>query len=148
LNHEEHLSLQYGDLPGRSAFAGEEARRAAWFHHRDRLLQHCSHGKRPAAWWDFECPIRRPRDRDYEEAALFEVGLLAESEISELLARWRSEFERAQQPGFMYCIGFARPGDRVATWLEGPPARKALYRWSGIPKALVREWMAQRQNMK
>jgi hypothetical protein len=76
LSREETESLQYGDLPGRlGAFADDEERRAAWFHHRDRLLRHCRHGQRPAAWWDFESPVPRPRDRDYAPATLF-VGRL------------------------------------------------------------------------
>lgn len=148
LSHEAEMSLRYGELASRPGFASEEERRAAWFYHRDALLRHCHGGGRPAGWWDYECPIRRPRNHDYQEAALYEAGLLAESEVAELVAWWREQFERAQDPKFMFCIGFAKPGDRVATWLAGPPARKAHYRWSGIPKALVREWMAQRQNMK
>ena len=36
--HEAEMSLRYGELAERPAFAGEEERRAAWFHHRDRLL--------------------------------------------------------------------------------------------------------------
>jgi hypothetical protein len=133
LSREETESLQYGDL------------RAAWFHHRDRLLRHCSHGQRPAAWWDFESPVPRPPDRDYAPATLYEAGLLTEGELAELTAGWRRDFERAQDLRFTFCIGFAKPGDLVATWLKGAPARKALYRWSGIPKALVREWTAQRR---
>jgi hypothetical protein len=69
------MSLRYGELAERPAFAGEEERRAAWFHHRDRLLRHCSGGQRPAGWWDYESPAPRPRDRDYEAAVLFEAGL-------------------------------------------------------------------------
>ncbi len=80
LNHEQEMSLRYGELASHFAFASEEERREAWFYHRDRLLQHCSGGQRPAGWWDYECPIRRPRDRDYEEAASLEAGLLTEDE--------------------------------------------------------------------
>jgi hypothetical protein len=145
LSREEHDSLQYGDLPGRPAFADDEERRAAWFHHRDRLLRHCSHGQRPAGWWDFESPVPRPRDRDYAAATLFEAGLLTESEIAELTATWRRDFERAQDLRFAFCVGFARPGDLVSSWLKGAPARKQLYRWSGIPKALVRKWTRERR---
>src|SRR6266702_3074455 len=109
LNHEQEMSLRYGELASHFAFASEEERREAWFYHRDRLLQHCSGGQRPAGWWDYECPIRRPRDRDYEEAALLEAGLLTEDEVTELTSRWRQHFERAQQPGFVFCVGFAKP---------------------------------------
>jgi hypothetical protein len=145
LSHEEEMSLQYGDLPGRPGFPSGEERRAAWFHHRDRLLMHCSDGRRPAGWWDFECPIRRPRDRDYAPAVLWEAGLLAESEVTELMAHWREHFERAQAPDFMFCIGHAKPGDTFATWLKGAAARRAHYRWAGIPRALLKEWTTQRR---
>jgi hypothetical protein len=144
LSREEHDSLQYGDLPGRPGFASDEERRAGWFAHRDRLLMHCSHGQRPRAWWDFECPVPYP-GRDYAPAALFEAGLLTEPEVAELTAGWRRDFERAQDPRFMFCVGFARSSDTSAHWLAGAAARKALYRWSGIPKALVRKWTAERR---
>jgi hypothetical protein len=147
LSHEEELSLRYGDLPSRPAFAGDEERRAGWFHQRDRLLQHCSGGQRPAGWWDFESPVPYPRDRDYAAATLWENGLLTSTEVTELTAKWREDFERAQQPGFTYCVGFAKPGDTVATWLEGAAARRAHYRWAGIPRSLLKEWRTQRRRL-
>ena len=145
LNHEQEMSLRYGDLPHRPGFASEEARREAWFAHRDLLLMHCSGGKRPAGWWDYECPIRRPRDSDYEEAALYEAGLLAESEVADLLAQWRTAFERAWQPGFMYCVGFTKPSDTTSTWLKGEAAKRAHLKWAGVPRALIRKWTAERR---
>jgi hypothetical protein len=147
LSHEEALSLRYGDLPGRPAFASEEQRREAWFYHRDRLLQHCSGGQRPAGWWNYESPIPYP-GRDYAEAALYEAKLLTESEVAELTARWRSDFERAQEPGFARCMGFARPGDTTATWLRGKAARRAFYRWSGVPRDLLKRWTRERRQRK
>jgi hypothetical protein len=146
LSREENESLQYGDLPGRpGAFADDEERRAAWFAHRDRLLMHCSHGQRPAGWWDYECPIQRQRDRDYAPAALYEAELLTETELAELTARWRADFERAQDPRFAFCVGRAQPGDTAASWLEGTPARHAHYCWAGIPRSLLRKWTAERR---
>jgi hypothetical protein len=145
LDHDQELSLRYGDLPEGPAFAGEEERRAAWFHHRDKLLMHCNAGQRPAGWWDYECPITRPRDRDYDEAALFEAGLLTEGEISELMIRWRRDFEQAQDPRFTYCVGFAKPSDPGATWLHGEPAKRAHLKWAGVPRALIRKWNAERK---
>jgi hypothetical protein len=148
LNHAEDASLRYGELSHRTGFASEEERRAAWFQHRDELLRYCRWGKRPAGWWDYECPIRRPRDHDYEEAALWEANLLAESEVAELMGRWREYFEKAQEPGFSFCIGHAKPSDTFATWLEGAAAKKAHYRWVGIPKSLLRKWMAERRRQR
>jgi hypothetical protein len=145
LSHEAEMSLRYGEMPHRPGFASEEERRAAWFHHRDHLLQHCRWGKRPAAWWDYECPIRRPRDHDYEEAALFEAGLLTETEVAELTKLWRERFEQAQRPDFAYCIGHANPGDTFASWLHGEPAKRAHLKWAGVPRSLIRKWTAQRR---
>jgi hypothetical protein len=144
LSPEQDMSLRYGELASRPGFANTEQRKAAWFYHRDRLLMHCNGGQRPAGWWEFESPIPYP-GRDYGEAALWENGLLTSTEVTELTARWRRDFERAQDPGFTYCVGFAKPGDTVATWIQGKAARKALYRWSGIPKALLRKWTAERR---
>jgi hypothetical protein len=137
LTHDEEMSLCFGELRHWPAFADDEERKAAWFTHRAKLLQHCSWGRRPAGWWDYECPIERPRDRDYEEAALFEAGLLTQGEIDELMAKWRSDFERAQDPQFMY---------RAATaWLDGWRAKKAYLKWAGVPRALIREWTVERR---
>jgi hypothetical protein len=97
------------------------------------------------AWWDYESPIPYP-GRDYAAATLYEAGLLTEGEISELTARWREDFERAQEPGFGLCIGFAKPSDPVATWLEGNAARRAHYRWAGIPRDLLKRWTAQHRH--
>ena len=58
LNHEQDMSLTYGDLVGRPAFPSDEARRAAWLRHRDSLLRYCAAGQRPRAWWDYESPAQ------------------------------------------------------------------------------------------
>jgi hypothetical protein len=145
LSHDAEMSLRYGKLASRPGFASAEERKAAWFAHRDELLQHCHSGQRPAGWWDYESPIARPRNRSYREAALYEAGLLTDGEVDELVATWREQFERAQAPGFMFCVGFAKPGDRVATWLEGKAARRAHYRWAGIPRELLKRWTRERR---
>jgi hypothetical protein len=103
---------------------------------------------RPAtrsAWWSYESPVWRPRDRVYEKATLYENGLLTETEVADLTALWRSHFEKAQEPGFAFCIGHAKPGDTFASWLEGEAAKKAHYAWSGIPKKLLKEWTRARR---
>ena len=131
LPFQQENSLRYGELTDCPAFSDDEARQVAWVLHRDRLLQHCSGGKRPAGWWDYDSPVPYPRDSDYAEATLYEAELLVESEVTELMARWRSEFERAQDPGFMFCGG--------AIWLKGEAARKAHLKWAGVPRALILE---------
>jgi hypothetical protein len=77
---------------------------------------------------------------EYETAALWEAGLLDEKEVAEAEASWREHFKRAHEPSFQYCIGHAKPGDTFATWIKGAEARRAHYRWAGIPKALIRKW--------
>ena len=144
LNHEQDISLTYGDFVGREAFGSDAERRAAWLRHRDELLQHCPAGWRPMGWWDYESPVQ-PRDYNNAAATLFENDLLSEEELRQLMVKWREGFERAQAPNFRMCIGFARPCDTVATWLEGAAARRAHYHWLGVPRALVAEWTAERR---
>ena len=146
LSFEEKMSLEFGDHPCRPpAFRSNDERREAWLRHRERLLASCLYGRRPAGWWDYEAPIPRPRDQDYEQAALYEAGLLTEIERADLLARWREEFERAQEAGFVHCIGHADPGDTFASWLQGNAAKRAHYRWAGIPRELIRAWTLERR---
>jgi hypothetical protein len=135
LSREQTESLEYGDLPGRPAFASDEERRAAWFHHRDELLRHCRGGKRPAGWWSYESPVPYP-GRDYAPAALFEAKLLTASELAELMTRWRADFERAQAADFRLCLAPGRT-------LKGKAARKAHLKWAGVPRALIRKWTAE-----
>jgi len=144
LNHEQDMSLTYGDLVGRPAFPSDEARRAAWLRHRDSLLRYCAAGQRPRAWWDYESPAQ-PRDFNYAAATLYENDLLGEEELRQLMARWREEFEKAQVPGFRYCAGFVNRCDATATWLKGAAARRARFKWAGIPRELLKEWTAERR---
>jgi hypothetical protein len=145
LSFVQEQSLEYGEFRGPPAFPSKAARREAWMRHRAYLLRRCRHGWRPAAWWDFEAPFKRPRDHEYEKAVLWEAGLLSDEERAELEQAWREYFEQAQQPGFQYCIGHATPGDTFATWIKGRAARHAQYRWAGIPRELLRRWTEERQ---
>src|SRR6516164_5817645 len=63
--------------------------------------------------------------------------------LAELEARWREYFDQAQEPGFTHCIGHAKAGDTFASWLEGAAAKRAHYRWAGIPHELIRKWTAE-----
>ena len=89
-----------------------------------------------------------PRGLGDERIALFEMAELTETELAELIPEWRECYEKASEPGFAYCIGHAKPGDTHATWLSGPAARRAQYRWAGIPRALVKKWDAGRRRAK
>ena len=115
------------------AFASEPEHAEAWARNRERLMAACPHGRRPAAWWQFKSPIPYPRDDEYAPAALFEAELLTDSETAELVAEWREQFETAQAAGFWFCLGPGR-------FLKGQPAKRAHYRWAGIPVKLVKRW--------
>ena len=52
---------------------------------------------------------------------------------------WREEFERAQAPGFTFCIG-ERGDGRGAQWLTGQAAREAHYAWADVPRSLIAKW--------
>ena len=142
LDGDQEMELWLGPSHRGSAFESETQRQWAWTSNRDRLMSAwAKHGKRPWGWWRYESPVPYPRDRDYAEAALWENGLLTSTEATVLTAEWRQAFERAAgDPRFMFCVGFARPGDLVATWLAGKAARKAHYRWAGIPRDLLKRW--------
>jgi hypothetical protein len=138
LNHAQDMVLQYGaDERWADAFHDESEHRDAWVRNRDRFLAWYRHGRRPAAWWQFEAPFPYP-GYDAEQQALYRAELLAPEERAELLAFWRREYERAHEPHFFFCQG---PG-RV---LEGAKARRAQYAWAGIPRELLKEWTAQRR---
>jgi hypothetical protein len=137
LTFEQELELCLGPSHRGSAFGSPAEVRIAWLKNRDRLLLMWSkNGKRPAAWWNFEAPFPRPRER--EQSRLYEAGLLTEPERVELVAWWRQEFERAWDPHFFFCDGPGR-------FFEGAVARRKHYDWADIPRALVREWTARRR---
>jgi hypothetical protein len=137
-------SLTCGDSVFPGEFDSDEDRRAAWERHRDELLTE-SRGRRPAAWWDYDAEIERPKDRDLETPVLYDAGLLSEAEIAELMPQWREHYDKAQEPGFEYCIGTAKPGDTFASWIKGPAAKRAHYRWAGIPREIIKRFNAERK---
>src|SRR5262249_52795654 len=122
-----------------SVFGSEEERHAAWVRHRDRLMQLWGqHGRRPVAWWWFEAPEDLDYDYGCEQSALYEAGLLSETEKAELVARWKHEYDRSCRPGFFICLGPGR-------FLEGEEAREAHHRWADIPASLVEQWRRQQK---
>jgi hypothetical protein len=141
----QEMVLRYGpDERWADAFRDEDEHRDAWIRNRNHFLALYRHGRRPQAWWQFESPIPYP-GYDREQATLYQAGLLGEEEAASLVNEWRQDFERAQEPGFMYCAGFAKPSDTVATWLSGEAARKAHLKWAGVPHTLIRKWTAERR---
>jgi hypothetical protein len=137
-------SLEYGDERGHEVFADDDARRAAWALYRDVFMskvERCP-GWRPQAWWDYEAPIAKPRDLEYHKAALWDAGLLSPQEIAVLEKDWRARFENAQRPDFQHCIGHDSK-QHCAVWAKGIQAKRAHYRWAGIPNALIEKWTAE-----
>jgi hypothetical protein len=142
LSHAETMSLWLGEDPYNPAFPDDDSRRAAWVENRDYLMAVCCvhPGGRPDAWWSFESPVPRPKDDAYCAAALWEVdGLLDDIERAALEAEWRRQFDKAQASDFAYCTSDPE------NWLKGAPARRAHYKWCGLPRALVRQWSAERR---
>ena len=80
-------------------FASDEARRAAWLLHRDRLagVLLLAPGRRAQAWWRYDSPIPWP-GIDRERSTLYAAGLLGEAEKAVLECEWREDFEPARQP--------------------------------------------------
>jgi hypothetical protein len=137
-NLEQQEELWLGVSHRGPAFESDDERRAVWLCCRDRLLaMFGQHGRRPMAWWRYEAPFAYP-GYEREQSALYGAGLLSEAENAELLAFWRRQFERAQQPNFSYCLGPMK-------WLEGAAARRAQYAWADIPHLLIRKWTAERR---
>jgi hypothetical protein len=105
LSGEQEFSLLYGhETRWAGAFADDDERRDAWIRHRERLLAPYQHGRRPMGWWDYEASIPFP-GYERQQSALFEAGLLSETEAHELLAWWREQFERTFEPHFFFCDG-------------------------------------------
>ena len=72
-----------------------------------------------------------------QRITLFEMAELTETELAELMPEWREEYEKANEPNFGYCT---RHG-----WLRGEAAKRARYRWAGIPPTLLKKWDAERR---
>jgi hypothetical protein len=95
LSADQELDLWLGPyIP--DAFASDDERRAAWFRDRDRVAAlFYRPGRRLMAWWQYEAPIPWP-GLERQASALYEAGLLGESERLELEAEWRREFARGE----------------------------------------------------
>jgi hypothetical protein len=137
LNHAQQMVLQYGADPRWDAFHTEEEHRDAWIRNRDRLLAGYRHGRRPAAWWHFEAPIKYP-GYEREQSTLYAARLLSEAERDELVTWWKEQYERAWSAHFFHCEG---PG-RI---FEGPAGRRKHFKWADIPKGLLVEWTKERR---
>ena len=113
-----------------------------WIRHRERMLANAGPGRRPSEWWLYEKQRRQPLGVGDQHVTLFEMGELSAAELAKLMPRWREEYERANDPAFSYCVGQVAG---VAKWLKGSAARRAHYRWVGIPREILRLWDAERK---
>ena len=102
-----------------------------WVKHKDQIMASTRAGSRPEEWWAYEKQMRQPCDLGDERITLFEMAELTKTELAELMPEWREEYERAN------CAGDG--------WLRGEAAKRAQYRWAGIPRALIRKWDAERR---
>jgi hypothetical protein len=144
LTQTQELELWLGVCHYGTTFASDEHRRAAWFHHRDRLMRWWGKdGKRPMGWWWYEAPeigLRFPGSKTHERSILWETpGVLSEDERAQLEAQWRREWDRCwDDANFSYC---AEPG-KIYT---GDEARVYHLLWADVPPALVYLWLAERE---
>jgi hypothetical protein len=90
LTIDQRFSLDVGaDGVYARAFASDADRHAAWAQWREYMLSMCRHGQRPSAWWEFESKVPRPADHHFDQAVLFEAGLLSPRERKQLCEYWR-----------------------------------------------------------
>jgi hypothetical protein len=142
LNATQEMELWLGPSHNGSAFASDEHRRAAWFHHRANLMGWWGKGgRRPMGWWCYEARemgLRYP-GYEYERSVLWEANVLTGEERSQLEAEWRREFDRCwDDPHFFHCAG----PDKNFT---GDEARVQRLVWADVPPELVYRWLAERE---
>src|SRR5262249_46849661 len=102
-----------------SYFDSREALEQAWKTHRNEIMaQWGSHGRRPAAYYEFEWDGDRP-SYDRERSVLWRAGVLSAMERIELETQWKQDFAQGRDP-----------------------------KWSDIPRELLRRWKAERRRKK
>src|SRR5262245_26953548 len=127
LTPEQAQELFLGPAQFGSFFRHREDVEPRWWRHRDFMLENWgSHGRRPAAFYEFEWEGESP-DYDVERSTLWRSGLFAEAEKVEMEREWRHEFETAHARGL-----------DAAGWRQH-------YAWSDIPRELVKKWTSERR---
>src|SRR5215467_7882606 len=76
-----------------SVFADREELEQAWCELGPELMAMMQPGRRPLAWWQFDCPAGLKYDYDHERSILWRAGILGADEKLDLEAEWRREFE-------------------------------------------------------
>jgi hypothetical protein len=97
LSSAEEMSLWLGD-PSDGVFPSSEARKQAWFDHREHMLERYGRdAKRPMAWWQYSRPSALPwPGYDHQAKFLFLASALDPQEERKLLAEWRTVWRAAQ----------------------------------------------------
>lgn len=151
LDFQQEMELMIGD-GGKSCFESELQQKAAWYHHRDAMLELCRDeypGRRPWAYWKFEQPeAGRFTPQRQEWAYLLENNLLLDGELPLVLALWAKMLE--MRKGF---IKMTYEMNGKPTWRElsgmyecqagllGPVARDA---WSRAKAEVVKSVQAKK----
>jgi hypothetical protein len=135
------MELWLGPSHNGSAFASDEHRRAAWFHHREKLMGWWGRGgRRPLGWWAYEAPegLRHP-GYEYQRSVLWETpNVLSEAERAELEREWRRQWDRCWDEHFFHCAG----PDKI---YNGDEARVRHLVWADVPPELVYKWLDERE---
>ena len=120
------MELWLGPNPTQgSLFNSREELQTAWETHRAELMARWgSHGRRPAAFYEFEFDGVRPSYAT-ERSTLWRIGLLSEAERTEVEAEWEAAFAEAR--------GMAAQ------------ERREHFAHHDVPDELIREWTAARK---
>jgi hypothetical protein len=125
LSPSEAMELWLGPGHNGSHFDSREALQAAWETNRDELMARWgSHGRRPAAFYEFEFDGVRPSYAT-ERSTLWRIGLLSEAERTEVEAEWEVAFAEAR--------GMAAQ------------ERREHYAHHDIPDELIEQWQGARR---
>ncbi|MEW6771852.1 MAG: hypothetical protein AB1330_10780 [Bacillota bacterium] len=88
----QELELIFG-TSGNSNFASPLEARAAWFYHRERLLEDFTEGRRPWGFWKFESGLDGYPESENQWEWLWRNGYLDAEEKAKVLAQWIKTFD-------------------------------------------------------
>ena len=100
LDFPQELELSIG-RGGALNFESELQKRAAWFAHREYMLEegfgnrNDHPGNRPEAWWVYEAKQEKPAGEEWEDLA--EMGEMDHTEMAALLAQWTKLLELREE---------------------------------------------------
>jgi hypothetical protein len=126
LSPAEAMELWLGPNPAvGSYFDSREELEQAWKTYREEIMARWgSHGRRPAAFYEFEWDGDRP-PYDQERSALWRAGVLTEQEKVELEAGWWAALDAVKG--------------------KSAQERRGAYAQHDIPRELIKVWTAERR---